>query len=81
MKQKSVENMSTEDLEKSRKMIVILLGFLLGASIILLGLGVYITINTGFSPILIIPITIIPIWLLNFHNLGKIKEELKKRSL
>ncbi len=79
MKQKSFEDMSTEELEKSRKMLSVILGFLIGASLTLLVLGIYITINKGFSPVLIIPIAMLPIGILNFNNLNKIKEELKKR--
>ena len=71
--------MSTEQLEKSKKILSILLGFMLGASLITFVLGIYITINKGFSPVIIIPITMLPIWILNFNNLNKIKEELKNR--
>ena len=79
MKQKSFEDMSTQELEKSKKILSVILGFLLGASLTLLVLGIYITINKGFSPVLILPIAMLPIWILNFNNLNKIKEELKKR--
>ena len=79
MKQKSFEDMSTQELEKSKKILSVILGFLLGASLTLLVLGIYITINKGFSPVLILPIAMLPIWIMNFNNLNKIKEELKKR--
>lgn len=79
MAQKSFEDMSTEELEKSRKILSVILGFILGASLIILVLGIYITINKGFTPVLIIPITMLPIWIMNYNNLNKIKEELKKR--
>lgn len=80
MRKQELSALSTEDLQKKGKVIKRLTGMLGGALIVLFGLYLYITIQKGFTPLLILPIALMPILIVNIKNLQRIKKELEKRK-
>jgi Flp pilus assembly protein TadB len=62
---------------KMAKFTVIFMGVCV---LMMLGSGVYITIQRGFSIFLLIPIAFMPLMLLNVTNYKRIKKELSSRQ-
>ncbi|MDN3587927.1 redox-active disulfide protein 2 [Pedobacter aquatilis] len=80
MNTKKYNEMSTEELvktEKSMKSITAMLG---GALLVLIVINIFLAFKKGFSAISVVPIALIPIFIMNFGNLKAIKEELKSRD-
>lgn len=79
MKNEKLSTISTESLIKSEKSVKTITIFLLVMLIILFVLSLYITFTKGFTPLLIISIALLPIVIVNFNIINKIKKELKSR--
>ncbi|WP_316735031.1 redox-active disulfide protein 2 [Pedobacter aquatilis] len=80
MKTKKYNEMSTEELvktEKSMKGITAMLG---GMLLVLIIINIFMAFKKGFSDISVVPIALIPIFIINFGSLKAIKEELKSRN-
>jgi Na+-transporting methylmalonyl-CoA/oxaloacetate decarboxylase beta subunit len=77
---KKLQEMSNEKLLEQKKAIGFLVGLLTGALLTLLAITIYISINQGFTPLLIIPFALLPILLLNVNTLRGIKKELHSRN-
>ncbi len=80
MMAKKYSEMSTEELiktEKSMKGITAMLG---GALLVLIIINIFMAFKKGLSAQSVIPIAIIPIFIINFGKLKAIKEELKLRK-
>ncbi|WP_417429824.1 redox-active disulfide protein 2 [Halpernia sp.] len=80
MKDNKLANVSTEKLLKDKKTIKALSGMLAAILILLLLISLFITFTKGFTPLLVIPIALLPILNLNFKNLKEIDKELKQRE-
>lgn len=80
MKGNKLQEMSSEALLKQKKSIEVLTGMLAGMLLVLLIIGVYLSVNKGFTPLVIIPFTLLPIVLLNLNNLREIKKVLNSRK-
>ena len=81
---KKLQEMSTEKLLEQRKSIRFLMGLLIGAlfaSLTLLAIITYNSINQGFTPLLIVPFALLPILFLNVNALRGIKKELQSRNV
>jgi hypothetical protein len=80
MKPKPLSELSTEELikmEKGMKIAVIVLG----ACVVLMFLsGGYLFAQKGFSFSTVMPIIFLPLWVINYRNWKKLKEELQKRA-
>ncbi|PDS26255.1 redox-active disulfide protein 2 [Flavobacterium branchiophilum] len=79
MKNQKLSERNTADLKKYEKSIKTITGILLGMLLVLFMLSLYITFTKGFTALLIIPITLMPIVILNFNTINEIKKELKSR--
>lgn len=80
MKPKPLAELSTEELikmEKGMKIAVIVLG---ACVVLMLFSGGYLFAKKGFSTSTLLPIIFLPLWMINYRNWKKIKEELQKRS-
>lgn len=64
--------------ETSIKVITVSLG---GMLILLFVSGLYITITKGFSALQVIPLALLPIFIININNLKALKKEKKARNL
>lgn len=80
MKKQELSALSTEELQKKEKNIKGLTGMLAVAMIVLFVLYLYITIQKGFTPLLVLPIALMPILIVNIKNIQSIKKELEKRK-
>lgn len=77
---KKLQEMSNEKLLAQKKSIEFLVGLLIGALIALLALAAYISINQGFTPLVIVPLALSPIVLINLNTLKAIKKEIQSRN-
>ncbi len=77
---KKLQEMSNEKLLEQKKAIGFLVGLLTGALLTLLAITIYISINQGFTPLLIVPFALLPILFLNVNTLRGIKKELHSRN-
>ena len=80
MKGDKLQEMSTEALLKQKKSIVALTGMLAGALLVLLIIAIILSLQQGFTPLVIIPFALLPIVLLNLNTLKEIKKVLNSRE-
>ncbi len=80
MNNTNLKDVSTSDLKKKENLLKILSGLLLGMLFVLFVTTLYMTFTHRFTPLFIIPIALLPIVILNFNSLNKIKEELRSRE-
>ncbi len=80
MKNIKLKDLSIEDLKNKEKSLKLLTGMLIGMLIALFVLSIYTTITKEFTPLLIIPIALLPIVIMNFSTINKIKTEINSRE-
>ncbi|MCG2613308.1 hypothetical protein LZZ85_03415 [Terrimonas sp. NA20] len=73
--------LSNEELIKNEKTLKASTYMLLGASVALLVIGIFLTFKQGFSFLVIIPTTFTPIIIMNANSLKEIKKEKEVRGL
>lgn len=78
--QPELSTLTIEELHKKAKMAKVATGTLLGIIIVQFIIGIYLTIRQGFSIFTVIPITFLPIVIINFTSIKKIKEEIARRD-
>jgi len=77
---KNFSEMSTEELIKTQKSLKIVT-YLFGVVLLLLfGLNIYLIANKGFNASNVIPIALLPIFILNMNTLKEMKKELEARK-
>ncbi|MNE83115.1 hypothetical protein D3C80_1799050 [compost metagenome] len=81
MASKKPNEMSNADLLKNEKMLKTITYMLIGALIALFVVGIILIANKGLNALLIIPITLIPVVLINFNSLKEIQKEIKTRNI
>lgn len=81
MAEKKIEDMSNEELLKNEKTISAVTYTLAGMLLLLFGLGIFLTFKKGFTALTVVPIALLPIVIINFSNIKKIKTERKLRNL
>jgi len=77
---KNFKEMTSEELvktQKSLKTVTYLFGVVL---LFLFGLNIFLVANKGFSASNVIPIALLPIFILNMNTLKEIKKELEARK-
>jgi len=77
---KNFKEMTSEELvktKKSLKTVTYLFGVVL---LFLFGLNIFLVANKGFSASNVIPIALLPIFILNMNTLKEIKKELEARK-
>jgi len=77
---RNFDEMTTEELiktQKSLKTVTYLFGVIL---LLLFGLNVFLVANKGFSASNVIPIALLPIFILNMNTLREMKKELESRK-
>lgn len=80
MKQKPLSEFTTEELVKNEKGLKVAV-IVLGACVAIMFLtGGYLFTQKGFSFSTAMPIFFLPLWILNYRNWKKLKEELAKRG-
>lgn len=80
MKNENFSNMSLEDLRKKEKSAQLTTSLLIGMIIIQGISGVYLTITQGFSVFTIMPVVFIPIAVISYSNLKKIREVIASKE-
>ncbi|BDU26592.1 hypothetical protein FLGSB24_33360 [Flavobacterium sp. GSB-24] len=81
MKTKKPSEMTTEQLLKRQKTIQFMIYILLGASILLLLIIVFLFLKKEFSALIVIPFSMISIIIDNSNSLKEIKREITLREI
>jgi len=79
-KQPELSELSIEELEKRAKMTKLSSTMLIVAIVFQFFTGVYLTFKNGFNVFIILPMAFLPLIIVNFTNLNKIKDEIAKRK-
>lgn len=79
-KEPELSTLTIEQLEKRAKTTKLATGLLLGIIILQFAIGTYLTIDKGFNVFTVIPLAFLPMVIVNYANLKKIKEEITKRN-
>jgi hypothetical protein len=79
-KQPELSELSLEELEKIAKMNKFSSIILIIAIGIQFLVGVFLTFRNGFNVFIILPMAFLPLIIVNFTNLNKIKDEIAKRK-
>ncbi|WP_078769277.1 redox-active disulfide protein 2 [Elizabethkingia meningoseptica] len=80
MKKESWSSLSTEDLNQKQKSIKSLTTMLIVTLIALFLISLFISLKKGFTPLLVIPIALLPVVSMNLNNLKNIKKEIDSRN-
>ncbi|EOR30079.1 hypothetical protein [Elizabethkingia meningoseptica] len=80
MKKENWSSLSTEDLNQKQKSIKSLTTMLIVTLIALFLISLFISLKKGFSPLLVIPIALLPVVSMNLNNLKNIKKEIDSRN-
>ncbi|WP_437921260.1 redox-active disulfide protein 2 [Sphingobacterium sp. LRF_L2] len=80
-KNKTLNEMSIEELLKNKKSISLLTGLLTAVLVVLLGLTILTWITKGSSPLIAIPFALSPIVIMNYKKVSAINRELKSRNM
>ncbi|HIC8644980.1 redox-active disulfide protein 2 [Elizabethkingia meningoseptica] len=80
MKKENWSSLSTEDLNQKQKSIKSLTTMLIVTLIALFLISLFISLKKGFTPLLVIPIALLPVVSMNLNNLKSIKKEIDSRN-
>lgn len=80
MKKEDWSSLSTEDLNQKQKSIKSLTTMLIVTLIALFLISLFVSLKKGFTPLLIIPIALLPVVSMNLNNLKSIKKEIDSRN-
>lgn len=80
MKKENWSSLSTEDLNQKQKSIKSLTTMLIVTLIALFLISLFISLKKGFSPLLVIPVALLPVVSMNLNNLKNIKKEIDSRN-
>lgn len=78
--QSDLSTLTLTELQKRAKSTKMASGLLIGIIIVQFITGIFLTIKQGFSVFIIIPVAFLPMVVVNYSNLKKIKEEIAKRE-
>lgn len=72
--------LTDEALNNKLKTTKLVAGMLLGIIIVQFIIGIYLTVKQGFNVFIVIPITFLPICIINFSSIKKMNEEIARRK-
>ena len=81
MKSKNYNEMSTEELVKTKSSMQVITYMLAAVLAILFVINIILFSMKGFQVSMIVPVALLPILLVNFSNLSKIKKEISSRNI
>ncbi|MBF6640905.1 hypothetical protein IVB69_05395 [Flavobacterium sp. J49] len=79
-KETDLSTLTTEELEKRAKNTKTASVMLAVIIAIQFGIGLFLTVSKGFNVFTFIPLAFLPMLIVNFTNIKKIKEEIAKRN-
>ncbi|WP_157255742.1 redox-active disulfide protein 2 [Pedobacter sp. Leaf41] len=81
MSENKFAEMSNKQLQKSEKVAKASTSTLVVMLVLLFALSMYLNFKKGFTPLTVIPISLLPIVISNLSNIKQMQEELKSRNL
>ena len=81
MASQKFQEMTTEDLKKREKLTKMSTGMLIACCIIMLAAGIILSVKKGFNAITIVPVSFLPLIIVNANSLQGIRKELQSRSI
>lgn len=79
-KETNLSTLTVEELEKRAKTTKITSIMLAVIIAIQFGIGIFLTLSKGFNVFTVIPLAFLPMLIVNFTNIKKIKAEIAKRN-
>jgi hypothetical protein len=79
-KETNLSTLTVEELEKRAKTTKIASIMLAVIIAIQFGIGIFLTLSKGFNVFTVIPLAFLPMLIVNFTNIKKIKAEIAKRN-
>lgn len=79
-KEVDLSTLTVEELEKRAKTTKAASIMLAVIMAIQFGIGIFLTVSKGFNVFTFIPLAFLPILIINFRNIKKIKEEIARRN-
>lgn len=80
MKEQKLTELNTEELKQNEKTLKIILIIFIGVLAFLIALIVYIIIKKGMTPLIAVPIALLPVLFVSYKKLRDIKSEIKSRK-
>ncbi len=81
MKSKNFNEMSTEELVKTKSSMQVITYMLAAVLVVLIAVNIILFMKKGFNASMVVPVALLPILFLNFSNLTKIKKEISSRNI
>jgi hypothetical protein len=78
--QPDLSTLTIEELQKRAKTTKAATGALAGILLVQLIVGIYLTFKQGFNVFIVLPVAFLPLIIVNYTNINKIKEEIAKRA-
>lgn len=78
--QPDLSTLSVTELQKRVKTTKTATGLLLGLLFIQFAAGIFLSMKQGFNVFLVVPFAFLPLVIVNFNNVKKIKTEIAKRT-
>lgn len=78
--QPDLSTLTIEELQKRAKTTKAATGALAGILLVQLIVGIYLTFKQGFNVFIVLPVAFLPLIIVNYTNIKKIKEEIAKRA-
>jgi Na+-transporting methylmalonyl-CoA/oxaloacetate decarboxylase beta subunit len=80
MKTDKLKELDTAALQTTYKSIKVIAGLFAGILIVLFVVAIYLTFKKGFTPLIVVPIALMPILIIKVINIKNIKAELQSRQ-
>ena len=81
MSTKKFTEMSNEELLKSQKTIKTVTSIFAGMLMFLIAINIFLAFKKGFSALNVVPVALLPIFIININTLKEIKKELNSRNI
>ena len=78
--EEDLTKLSIEELTKKLKTTKVTTGALAGVISVQFVVGIFLTIKQGFNMFIVLPFAFLPILIINFTSIKKLKEEIAKRN-
>ena len=80
MNQQKLTELSTEELKQKETLTNVVLNIFLGVIILLIGVLTFMIFRSGITPMIAVPIVLIPMYISSRKNLISIRNEIKSRT-
>jgi len=80
MKEKKLTETSIDELKRNEKTLKTILSAFIGVLSLLVGITIYLILNKGMTPLIAVPIALLPVLVMSYIKLKNIKSEIESRE-